>query len=176
MDIELLRTLVREMRSGPLLVGGMFVPIDESQREPGRRHEIATFQELIDALRFDLDTLKMANAYLRAQISPIDAQMQSWREGWHGFNFEDACRMDAWDRQRLIEVTAGFQLGDLDGRAYLINNDGALSDPHGHATFCASGDTLVFRVRDSQGYENIYDCKVRRTWHPRIEGCGPENT
>lgn len=174
-ELTALRALVREARkTGVLLVGGMFVPIDEADYEPGRRYEIATYDELLDALRSNIKTLRMANTYLRSQISPIDDEMEDWNfEGWHGFNFEDAARCSTWDRQRLIEVTAGFQISDLHGAVYLIPHNGVASDddPHGHATFCASGDTLVFRLRTRGGSEQIYDCKVRRIWHPRREGC-----
>jgi uncharacterized protein YciI len=175
---EKLRDLVRKTRkTGRLLVAGMFVPIDGTDYESGMRREIATYDELVDALQFDIETLQMANTYLRTLISPVDAEMEGWTlEGWHGFNFEDAARCSAWDRRRLIEITAGFAPNDLRGSVYLIpqNGDPTSADPHGRATFNASGDTLVFRVRTRDGFEQIYDCKVRRIFHPRREGCGPD--
>jgi hypothetical protein len=65
-DIEAnLRALVRKHCEGPILVAGQFVCVDEMQRSPVTRREIATVPELIGALEFRLSVLTMANAYLR---------------------------------------------------------------------------------------------------------------
>lgn len=98
--------------------------------------------------------------------------------GWHGFDFTDANVQSDADRQRMIEAIASFRPPDLAGSVYLIERDGTskLADCEGRATFGGGGDTLVFKHRTRDGYEQVYDLRVRAVYHPRRASCGKEPT
>ncbi len=72
-----LRELVKELCHTPLLVTGQFVIVDETQREThGRvsRKTIAEPDELLDALAWEIRILKLANDYLKSQLSYKESQ------------------------------------------------------------------------------------------------------
>lgn len=71
--IRKLRALVRRTCQTPLLCAGMFVAVDETQLAEMNRRTVATPDELLRALEYQIRTLQMANAYLLTQV-PVNGK------------------------------------------------------------------------------------------------------
>ena len=72
-----LRALVRKHCPTPILAGGQFVAVDDLGRNEICRKTLATEDELLDALAFQLSALETANLHLRARVPTAEAAREN---------------------------------------------------------------------------------------------------